>query len=181
MTDEELLFSLRPWLITVAWQYAKTGADAQELAQEGHIAAWRALQKWTPEKGIAKETHLKHKAKWRMVEVVQRGNLTGMESRQGKKYSAGTEANKDREIPMDFTVEHDGVALQQYIDSMIVAYHHGEIYEAINSLTPKQKQQVFDRFWRGIYDPKNSAWWFGKDYGVRSKLLEKLEHLRELV
>ena len=60
---------------------------------------------------------------------------------------------------------------------------HGEIYDAIASLTPAQRKYVYARFWHGMttaemkaevfgYDP--SALWNSAKNGAKRKLAEQL-------
>lgn len=72
-----------------------------------------------------------------------------------------------------------------HLDSVSVAYHAGEIYDALEVLTPAQRKYVVARFWGGMssseltahfgYDP-SSLW---RD--AKPKLQLQLADLRELV
>lgn len=71
------------------------------------------------------------------------------------------------------------------VDSVMIAYHRGEIARALDSLTPAQKKYVLLRFWSGMqtgdltrefgYDP--SGLWNNSRSGARVKLREALAHL----
>lgn len=72
-----------------------------------------------------------------------------------------------------------------YLDSIEVSYHAGEIYDALDALTPTQRKYVMARFWGGMdtselkelfgYDP-TSLW---RD--AKPRLQNQLDYLRELV
>lgn len=168
MTVEDLLRQYKRYLLKIAWDYVSTAEDAQELAQEGWIAMWEAHRDWTEQKGVPLHTHIKNKARWRMTEVARRGTYTG---RSSSNFSGAKKARK-LEVPL----ESQDPATEQDVDSILMAYHTGEIVDAINSLPPKQRQQVYDRFWRGCYDPHNANWWYR---GARGKLRERLGHLTD--
>lgn len=176
-----ILTSYRGFLLKTAHQYARNLADVYDLAQEGHIAMWRALKTYDCTREVKLSTHLMNHARWRMIEVTDRGNLTGMDSRAGRKHTAGTKANKDREVSYDPSVSTFDAEFDVDYDSVSIAYHHGEIYDAINALPIRQRQQVYRRFWAGEYDAHNSAWWFAKRVGARDRLRERLGHLEELL
>lgn len=179
-TDDALLAGFTLWLLKVAWDYADDPADVQDLTQEGHIAMWRALRSYDPACGVPLPTHLMNKARWRMADVAARGTFTGKPSQAGKKHSAGTRANRNRELATDTTTSDHDVPVEPDLDAVITAYHHGEIMAAVNSLPLHQRKKVYDRFWRGVYDPRNGSWWYGRGYGARDRLRVLLEHLRGL-
>lgn len=182
MTDD-ILRRYRKWLLKTAWEYADNLADVHDLAQEGHIAMWLALQTWDESRGVPLNAHLMNKARWRMSEVRQRGTYTGKPSQAGKKHSAGTGVNKGRELSTDFGVSDFDFAsvTRDQAENVMLSYHSGEIMRAINSLRPEHRKKVYDWFWQGVVDSKNGAWWYGKRWGARAKLREQLGHLRELV
>ncbi len=71
------------------------------------------------------------------------------------------------------------------LDEILVCYHAGEIYDALDCLTAAQRKYVMARFWGGMnpvelkelfgYDP-HSLW-----KAAKPKLEKRLEYLRELV
>lgn len=167
------LSAYRLWLLKTAREYVDA-TDVYDLAQEGHIAMWKALS--TCPDGIKLSTHLMNKARWRMAEVAKRGTWTGKPSEAGRKYRPVLEP-----VDMgmsDFDVES---VTREQAEAVMVAYHHGEIMDALNALKPEVKTKIVDWFWRGMVDHKNRAWWDGKGYGAKHRLASQLEHLRELV
>lgn len=176
---EEVSKRYRQWLLKVAHQYSRDKTEVYDLAQEGHIAMWKA---WNSYDGrVPLDVHLKMKAKWRIIECRQRMNYTGLPSRAGKRYSAGTKVNSDREVVTDPTVSTFDAMIEENFDSCLVAYHHGDIHAAVNSLPLSLREKVYNRFWRGEYNPKSQTWWDKKDVGAKVLLREKLQHLRGIV
>lgn len=176
---ETTLAAYKNWLLKTAWEYSNNGDDAQDLAQEGYIAMWKAFESHDPSR-VKLSTHLMNKARWRMAEVRQRGTFTGKPTQQGKRHSVGTQANAGAERSTDFglsDIDPASVTREQSEDVALV-YHHAEIMEALKCIKPEHRAKVVDWFWRGIVDQKNSSWWY---QNVRPKLRERLEHLQELV
>lgn len=70
-------------------------------------------------------------------------------------------------------------------EGVIMAYHHGEIAQALDSLTPRQREYVELRFWRGMEHPELEAHfgynpgslWSAKKGGARVRLAKELAHL----
>lgn len=141
---ESLLKDYRKWLLKIAnlmLPYS-TEADRQDLAQEGHIAMWRALKTYDGGKG-ALPSWLTKAAKMRMADVVRRGILTGMPEQRGTK--------RVTPQPFDPTEETNWLSVLAYgnswVDSVEWGYHEGEIAKAIDTLTTQQREYVIRRFW----------------------------------
>lgn len=164
----EMLNKLRPYLLTVARGLTKDPGMQQDLAQEGWIAAWRTLGRgaaWANPESIAKKA-----AVWRMTSVVSRGETFG---HSRKNYT------KTTEVPVDSFTIHPATIERQ----LELAYHHGEINEAIESLSPRQREYVKLRFWRGMQKPELTTH-FGYEPSrlwsrAKPKLKEQLGHLQE--
>src|SRR5262249_14089754 len=150
------------------------------LAQEGHIAMWKAISSYRPESGVKLSTHLMNKARWRIAEVAVRGTFTGKASQAGKKHSAGTKKHKNTEQCVDMTLSDFDFECLDNIEEASLAYHYGEIIQAINKLPLHQREKVYNRFWGNSYDPKNSSWWHAKRIGAKDRLREQLGHLETL-
>ena len=166
MTDDELLKDYLPWLRKVAGSMIGFGDPwVDDLVQEGYIAMWRAIRNFQPGKGQL-DYWLKFNGSNRIRLLVGRRRLP------------------DEELP-DWSLD---IAAPDLIEQMDIAYHHGEIAQAIDRLTPQQRKYVIARFWLGLtgnemqamgvftYDP--SALWNSKRNGARWKLEKELAHLR---
>lgn len=180
MNQTEILMNYRGWLLKTAWDYATDAERARDLAQEGWIAMWRALQVPRPA-GVAESTYLMNQARWRMQRCVQRHTWTGMPDRRAEGYGG----SQKRVFAADAEFGHENI--NDLADEVTVAdaaaglewsYHHGEIMAALDKLTPKQKEHVIRCFWMG--ERLSGSWWFGPK-GIKNRLADELSHLRELV
>lgn len=178
MSDEELREYL-PWLRKVAtsllppWQ-----PSIDDVVQEGYIAMWKAEKSFDPSRGKL-DYWLKMKAHRRMLTVVIRQGTP--ELSLNKDVSSGNGGSEEHWELQDF------IAAPDLLGEVEMAYHHGEIAEAIDRLSPAQKRYVYARFWLGLsgremremglfgYDP--SALWNRKDTGAKVKLQRDLHRL----
>ena len=176
---DNIIAGFRPWLYKTAQQLLPPSSpEIEDLVQEGYIAMWKALGTYKEESG-ALTAWLTVKARYRMLEVVTKGNWSGQPSRQH-----GRNPVQDL-VPLSLDRDYDGVSLADLLagddmmDSLLDAYHHGEIRAAISQLTPAQQKYVYARFWGGLttaemkdeifgYDP--SGLWNSKKNGAKQKL-----------
>jgi RNA polymerase sigma factor (sigma-70 family) len=163
-----------------------------DLVQEGRIAMWRAMDTYDPTK-CALPFWLTNAAKMRMKDVAYgSGKPTGHEAMRGRKEAKASTS-------MDALVEEGGMeamlGLSDTFHNVELAYHHGEIWEAIESLSPSQRRYVIARFWMGLDPSSREAGqmearkmvpeisrrylWTGssKQVGARDRLAEALAHL----
>lgn len=171
--SEELLKSYRPWLRKVASGMV-TGPAVEDLAQEGWIALWRAWLVWRKEGegGAPLDWWLKKKAHGRMLTLVTRDWQTQKAQAWGIPAGAAT-VTDEPSVWDELLVDLPEVEL---------AYHHGEIAEALDELTARQREYVVLRFWHGYrgaemkqhfgYEP--SALW--RD--AKKALISSLRHLK---
>ena len=193
-TDDEIIAGYHGWLFKTASGMTSNPSDVEDLVQEGRVAMWLALDSYNPEKGSL-PAWITRKAKYRMIEIVTDGPLTGQPSRRHGRNPA-TEMNRDT-LSLDLP-RGDGVNLADLIsrdvgqfDSAELAYHQGEIAAAIEALPDAQRKYVIARFYEAMtgremqeaglftYDP--SALWTSQKNGARMKLAEKLRHLEDMV
>jgi RNA polymerase sigma factor (sigma-70 family) len=141
---DELLSHYRQWLLKVAWEMTRSKPHLKDdLAQEGHIAMWRALKTYDPDKGSISHWLTKC-ARWRMGECLRRNELwTGTDNQRGHERFAPPE-------PIDPQDEFYASAIvdgSEAIDKVIMGYHYGDILKALNELTAEQREYVLLRFW----------------------------------
>lgn len=140
-----LLLKYKPWLRTVARNMYKTQPErVDDLVQEGWIAIWRVLKK----EGDVPEHFLKNAAICKMRNVIRddhrdcrdisRSRADGLPTQNIESHSA------DAEAPSVWT------QLQTDLGAIELAYHHGEIADALNALTPVQREYVVLKFWHGL-------------------------------
>lgn len=159
--DKNLVLSdYRKWLLAVANRMIATsrggrGEDyegrVQDLAQEGYIAMWRALDTFDPNKG-ALASWIIRAAELRMTDVVRRGSVFGRPAQRG------TVRIEDRASIHGFE-DVDPEELERRIaywldDGLALAYHRGQIRQAIGRLTPDEQRYVVLRFWEGKTNPE---------------------------
>lgn len=131
------------WLHKVANRYLPWDHPRHDdVVQEGRIAMWRALQVHDPSKG-SMASWLTTAAERRMKDVAWRDRPTfGHEPHRGAvdAPTLSVEANTLEEL----------VGAMEAITGIEWAYHHGEIMEALNALTPMQRRYIYARFWLNI-------------------------------
>lgn len=196
LTEELDLADYHKWLHYVAYQMLPaTSALHEDLVQEGRIAMWKALATYDPSKG-ALPSWVTKAASMRMKDFVRRGTPTGKPETRGSK-------EVEHGPSIDAMVEEGGAeglfAAVDTLEGVEVSYHHGEILEALNSLSPKQREYVYLRFWGGL-DPSagvtkemkvvmdqfpvlRQRWlWQGssKQVGAKDRLREALSHLQSV-
>lgn len=169
MTDADIDATLAPyrrWLLKVATVYLpRQPHEWQDLAQEGWIAMWRALASYDPNKG-ALASWLTTAARLRMLTCVKRSLWLGTPSRRGHV----------RELPAP-PVDTDWEWIQELSPVVLeleLAYHRGEIAEAIDRLPPRAREAVIRRFWFG--DPVPTGNWVT----AKRFLAKELAHLQEV-
>lgn len=181
----------RRWLHRVANDLLPPESpDHDDIVQEGYVAMWRALGTYDPARGTL-PSWLTGAARLRMHEVAHgHGQWTGRPATRG---SRSVEAAVSLDALTAADPDHPSLAVM--LDDVEAAYHHGEIAEAIASLSPAQRRYVFARFWLGL-DPAartpemralvaevpvlRQRWlWSGtsKQRGARQRLAERLAHL----
>lgn len=151
-----------------------------DVAQEARIAAWLEYDKV----GI-RHDYAYHRAQQRAVQHAYRDQWFG--SPQGV---AGKPLDPIRRKPSQRDSLDDPdldvhLAAAGVIDAVMLAYHDGEIAEAINALAPDHREYVVLRFWGGLSNQEiaarqgkaasylSSAW----VKVIRPRLLERLDHL----
>jgi hypothetical protein len=115
-----------------------------DVLQEGRIVQFEVLLK----RPNAPPSYVSAAMSNRISEVVSRGTWTGMSRTHGKQLDPLR--RRDRDSVNDETLQLDEVvATGQVLDEVLLAYHHGEILEALNALTFTQRAHVVRRFWGG--------------------------------
>lgn len=181
---DTLLEGFRGALIKMAFEVSGGRTDlVQDLAQEGHIAMWKAAQEDKPE-GVKLTTYLLNAAKWRMKRCLQRRTWLGMDDRRTEGYGGTAKRLYAEDVEQGMPTDAEDLCrAADDIEAFVWGYHHGEIMNAINSLTPSQREKVFRRFWQG--ENLTGGWWYGHTKkgipGARDILRDKLAHLAELV
>ncbi len=124
----------------------------EDVVQEGRITLWKTWAELP-----ADDPHRAHKAlahaKLRMKEVAYRS---------GSRQTGNESETKVYEPKKKVSVEHEGETVEEWfggvdaLDGVEIAYHRGEILQAVDALTEKQRKYVYARFWYGIDMPAGS-------------------------
>jgi RNA polymerase sigma factor (sigma-70 family) len=167
VTPDDTLREYLNWLRKTAGNMIGFGDPRlDDLIQEGYIAMWRALGTFSPDRG-ALPAWLTYKAHGRMQEFLRRA----------------------KNVPctdLDAAPE-EALAAPDLIDSLSLAYHDGEIAQAISHLSPAQRRYVTARFWLGlsgkemrelgVFSYEAHSLWASPVNGARKKLAAELSHL----
>lgn len=182
------------WLYRLAYDFTHDETRVDDLVQEGRIAMWRALETWVPER-VALPTWLTGAARMRMKDLAWgHGQPTGHEEMRGRKQVDETSLDAIVEVQEGGEDSLDWLAIDALSD-VEIAYHHGEIERAMDSLSPTQREYVFLRFWGNLdpasrhphtkalmaqYPVMKKRWlWSGsaRQVGAKQMLAEALGHL----
>jgi DNA-directed RNA polymerase specialized sigma24 family protein len=123
-----------------------SGWRIADLAQEGWIEMWRRSQNLKP--GYPIDLQLKMAATDRMRTVLR--NWRSVKNQPGLSLDGLLE---DR-LQDDILTE---LGLTDHLLGVELAYHHGEIYAALNDLSPREREYVVLRFWCGYRLPQMRA------------------------
>ena len=167
----------------IAIQAAERGARGPEwddLLQEARIAIWRVLETRPGTSGA----YINASAGKRITEVLTRGVWFGMEGHRGRPIDPIRRKQRDSLDDPDLAFE---ASSPDVIDSVMLAYHEGEILAALEALPPRHRAYVVLRFWGGLthaemadelgVKPGNMSRMWSES--IRPVLLERLGHLGE--
>lgn len=148
LIEEEAFFvrNARHALVKKIGKGFPEGAE-QDAIQEARIAAW---QSWTKHQSRA---YMNIATRQRLMQHVYRDQWFGT-TPSGRDMDPIRRANRDSLDDPDCDLV---LVAQQVLDSVMLAYHEGEIVEAINALTPDQREYVVLRFWHGMTNPEIAA------------------------
>lgn len=155
----------------------ETGATAAGIAKRRQIDAFRG--RFKVETGV-------YPTQQQIAESL------GMSLASVNRYlnNPATEATGGNEFSLEMLLDsdegfHSLLSAADLVDSIMLAYHRGQIVQALDKLSPAQKRYVVLRFWCGFvgneltavfgYEP--GSLWTSKKNGAREKLREELAHL----
>lgn len=152
MDRNAVLQDYRRWLYFMAYQMADSPADVDDLAQEGYIAMWRALDTFDPDRG-ALPPWLTRAAKMRMHDVVRRDVQFGQDYKRNPGSTDGRSVSLEALAAPELADFEDRTA-DRLAEGVALAYHHGQIHAALQNLPESQRQYVVMRFWFGMSNPE---------------------------
>lgn len=169
------------WGVELNWR--------EDIVQEGRIAMWQAMSTWNPKKGALPSWLTSH-ANWRMKSVLTRKIWTGQPTNAGTPNELLSYRGIQTPLSLNKLMENvngidEFIKAAQLPDSIEIAYHHGEIAQALSELTPSQRRYVWLRFWKDVrgqelkaafgYEPQ--GFWTSPKNGAKWKLKKQLAHL----
>jgi RNA polymerase sigma factor (sigma-70 family) len=184
-STDDVLGQYRPMIERMAKGLRRVNASTswEDCAQEGFIEVWKMLAKGETRQGV-----ILRAAKNRMISQLihfrdfRHPSVTNFFAMEAHPPTVGEGVGIEDSVWADLEATDN-------VESVYVAYHEGEIGEAIAALTPNQRKYVFMRFYEGKthaeiekafgYNP--GCVWSDKRHGARKRLREELGHLRELV
>jgi RNA polymerase sigma factor (sigma-70 family) len=181
-----------------AWLTMKANGHMLECIQRGHWTGKEKKQAGATNAGIEKRRHIdRFRTRFKLETGVypttqQTAESLGMTLSSVSRFlsNPAVEATGTQEYSLEAMLDSDLgfeylLAAADLIDSIQLAYHRGEIVQALDRLAPAQKRYVVLRFWCGYvtselktvfgYDP--SGLWNSQKNGARLKLREELAHL----
>lgn len=181
------------WCHAMANTVAPAGSpDHDDLVQELLIAIWQAAEKADPDQGGATAPWLTQAARWRLNDVVKRHTWTGHTKVRGKAADPLLRPHPSLDdLVADQGEPVDAVAMaeaEELLEAVALAYHSGQIAEAVSALPARQRAYVVQRFWKGRSNAEIAArarlspatlrhdW----EAEIRPALCERLAHLSEV-
>lgn len=141
---------------------ANNPADWDDLLNEGRIVQWEVLAK----RPDAPRAYVSAAMSMRLTEVAMRGKWFGMPSQQGKA-SVDPLRRSDRDS-FDDPDSDIVVVAAETLDRVLLAYHYGEISQALNDLPERHREYVLLRFWGGYSNAEIAA-----QRGILGKEIER--------
>lgn len=132
-----------------AAEHAHPQAESDDLTQEGRIVVWEVASK-RPE---STREYLSAAAAMRIREVANRQTWTGHTRAHGQPTDPLRNRAKESLDDPDYTLI-EALQAPAWLAAAELAYHHGEILDAINALPPAHRDYVYLRFWGGYSNPE---------------------------
>ncbi len=183
MEEEEFLVrNARTMLIKKRGKGFAPGTE-EDAVQEARIAAW---QSWVAHQNRA---FLNIAARQRLMKfVLDEAPSFGSDTSRSNFSGASKDPFRRPTVSIDDPDLDIVVTAAEALEAVAMAYHDGEIVEAVNALLPDVREYVILRYWAGYTNPEIAAIQGKSVGGVSSQwtkakplLVERLEHLRELV
>lgn len=191
--------SFGPWLRNlVTWMVGRAHPDWDDYVQEGFVGMYLAASKFDPLSGIPRDVWLKGAARTHVRKCLSQRLWTGQPREVGRGSRSSSLRGPDGQTVslLSFVHTDEGVwsmlEAAELVEGIELAYHRGEIFEAIASLSERQQRYVVARFWcasgglsriesefmreqTGVKDPHHL--WTKRGIGARDRLRRSLAHL----
>lgn len=160
-----------------------THPDHEDLVQEARIGLWKALRSHDPAKG-ALPSYITQGARWQMHEAITRKKWTGQDTTKGVRRSDRHRDTDSLEALVDAGAT-SMLAAADVLEQVTLAYHYGQIHQAVATLPPEYRRYVYLRFWEGLTGAeiaartgvKDTTWRFRWSAHIVPALREHLAHL----
>lgn len=143
--------------------------QADDLAQEARILAWGYYGDYHPN---AAKPYIRSRL-WDLA--AGKTGWTGQD--RPRRYDRPTEVAADWDHDL---AEH--LASAELLERIELAYHYGEIYAALDRLTPNERRLIRARYWEGkTWTEVEREWGYAPNpvwRSARDKLRKDLAHLR---
>lgn len=156
-----------------------------DVLQEGRITFWQNHESLPDDENRIR--YSMHRARQRMQHIATRDEiLTGQASRAGRP-EVKVVAHLDKPVtPQGDVTLGDLLGIAASIEGVEMAYHHGEIQQAINALDPEHREYVVLRFWGGWTDSEIARHLGVSTSGMHNRWVRRIrptlvEHLGHLV
>ena len=117
--------------------------DWDDVLNEARLTLWEVLRK----RPDAPSAYLHASSRMRITEVLTRGNWTGQPSQRGKpSVDPLRRIDRDSIDDPEWDVQ---IEASDRLDSILMAYHEGEILQALADLPERHRLYVVLRFWGG--------------------------------
>lgn len=120
----------------------RDAAIRDDLINEARITVWQVLEK----RPDASPAYVHTASANRITKIVSGATWFGMEGRQGLERDPLRRTERDSFDDPDFLVE---ASAPDIFEGLLMAYHEGEILDAIRALQPNHQAYVILRFWGG--------------------------------
>lgn len=185
-TEEALVGDWEGWIKRAAIRICEpSDFRFDDAVQEGRIEFWRAAAEFRDHPQRVRFSL--NRAKQRMWHVLHRGRPMTGNLHKGLRYEPNQPLRLDKPVGWDDTDRTFGDLIEApgSLDGIEMAYHHGQIAQAINALPEQHREYVVRRFWLGYTDSEiarqfglspngiNNRW----TRTIRPALVERLDHL----
>jgi DNA-directed RNA polymerase specialized sigma24 family protein len=149
-STEQMLALWDGWLHQATDRYRlRNDPGYEDLLQEARIEFWKQYEALTEETPGDRRRFALHRARLKM------GRLASTNPQVRDRETGHLRANADVPTPMSLdALENPDAFLGviEAVEEVALAYHYGEIHQAISALPPRHRAYVVARFWEGFND-----------------------------
>lgn len=136
---------LESYLAEREWLLRWKARNDQDAVQEARIKVWQT----TVAQPTATHAYLDQAASWRIASHLQGKPPTGWTGTDGMRARDPLTRADRASVGLDHSLL-DSLEYSEALEQAHLAYHHGEILDALNALPAAQRHYVYLRFWDGM-------------------------------